>query len=119
MAGPGRPGRKRIEIDIDEVERLASRGLTQQQIADCLGISQKTIERRAKESVEFVEAIKRGQARGIATITNALFEQSLAGNVAAGIFYLKNRAFWTDRQQLLGDDEKPLAITIVRHGEEE
>ena len=78
-----------------------------------------TLTRRKAESEQFEQAIKRGQARGIATITNALFEQSLAGNVAAGIFYLKNRAFWTDRQQLLGDDEKPLAITIVRHGEEE
>lgn len=91
-------GRPKIEIDIAEVERLASQGLTQQQIADALGVSDQTILNRKADSLDFLEAIKRGQAKGIDTVTNALYEQAVNdGSVPAAIFYLKNRAGWKDK----------------------
>lgn len=83
--------RPRIDIDISQIAALAGRGLTEQQIADCLGISHDTLARRKRDSAEFSEAIKVGKARGLRQITNSLFKSASAGNVTAQIFYLVNR----------------------------
>ncbi len=92
-------GRKRIEIDLEQVENLASRGLGTTQIARALGVSWSTIDRNRKRSEEFEETIKRGKAKGIAQVTNSLFTSATDGNVTAQIFYLKNQdaKTWKDR----------------------
>ena len=92
-------GRKRIEIDLEQVENLASRGLGTTQIARALGVSWNTIDRNRKRSVDFEDAIKRGKARGLAQVTNSLFTSATDGNVTAQIFYLKNQdaKTWKDR----------------------
>ena len=87
-------------IDPEKAEELASRGLTVNQIAHCLGISPRTFYERQKDTPEVAEAIERGRARGIQQVANALFEAATAGNVVAAIFYLKNRGplEWQDRR---------------------
>ena len=52
-------GRKRINIDLEQVENLASRGLGTTQIARALGVSWNTIDRNRKRSGDFEEAYKR------------------------------------------------------------
>lgn len=84
-----------------KVEELAARGLTNQQICECLGWkSTQTLERKRRLYEDFDAAIKRGRSRGVATVTNALFEAALGGNVQAQMFYLKNRAQWTDKHDI-------------------
>lgn len=78
----------KIEIDLAKVEALAANGLTQQQIADSLGISRSTLFERRKASDEFEQAIQRGKAKGIAVVTNKLMEQYKNGNTTAIIFVL-------------------------------
>ena len=93
-------GRKRIELDLEQVENLASRGLGTSQIARAMGVSWDTIDRNRKRSAEFEDALKRGKARGLAQVTNALFESATEKNsVVAQIFYLKNQdpKIWKDR----------------------
>jgi hypothetical protein len=92
-------GRKRIDIDLEQVENLASRGLGTTQIARALGVSWSTIDRNRKRSAEFEETIKRGKAKGLAQVTNSLFTSATDGNVTAQIFYLKNQdaKTWKDR----------------------
>jgi len=92
-------GRKRINIDLEQVENLASRGLGTTQIARALGVSWSTIDRNRKRSEEFEETIKRGKAKGLAQVTNSLFTSATDGNVTAQIFYLKNQdaKTWKDR----------------------
>jgi hypothetical protein len=70
---------------------MASRGLTVNQIADCLGVSRDTIYERQKEYPEFYDSIKRGRSKGMEEITNALFEKAKAGDNTSMIFYLKTR----------------------------
>ena len=97
---PKKVGRKRIELDLEQVENLASRGLGTTQIARALGVSWNTIDRNRKRLGEFEEALKRGKARGLAQVTNALFESATEKNsVVAQIFYLKNQdpKIWKDR----------------------
>ena len=91
-------GRKTVDIDMAKVEALAERGLTERQIGEALGISRSTVQRRKADDEAFAAAIKAGQARGVVAVTNALWDNAVEkGNVAAAIFYLKNRAGWTDR----------------------
>ena len=86
----------KIEINLKQVEALAARGLTQQQIADSLGISESTLYTNKRENADFAEAIKRGKAKGIATVTNKLFAKIEEGNLTATIFYLKTQAGWKE-----------------------
>lgn len=100
----------KIEIDLDKVEALAANGLTQQQIADSLGISESTLYERKRENTDFAEAIKRGRAKGIAVVTNALMKKVKEGNVTAMIFFLKSQAGWKETQSVdlnLSDEAKP------------
>jgi len=95
-------GRPPFEITpelLAKVEMLASQGLTQTQIASVIGCALSTIMDKKKNYTEFSEAIKRGQAKGIAKITNKLFQRASEGDNTAMIFYLKNRdpENWKDR----------------------
>lgn len=108
-------GRPKIIPDIIEVEKLASQGLTLEQIAHCLGISYKTLNERKKEFEDFSEAVKRGQAAGIQQVTSALFQNVRGGNVTAQIFYLKCRAGWKEVtvNEHSGLDGKPIQQDVV------
>lgn len=90
----------KIEIDLKQVEALATNGLTLQQIADSLGISVDTLYLRKRENKDFQDAIKRGKAKGIAIVTNKLMEQIKSGNTTAMIFFLKSQAGWKESQQI-------------------
>ena len=96
-------GRPRFEITpeiLEKTERLAAQGLTQVQISACLGIVSKTLIEKKRAFSSFSDAIKNGRAKGIGSITNALFESAIKGSVPAQIFYLKNRdqENWSDVQ---------------------
>ena len=93
-------GRPAIIIDEEickRAEAYAAQGLTMVQIANVLGIGETTLYEKQQEYSEFSEAIKRGKNKGIATITNALFNKAREGDNTAMIFYLKNQAGWQDR----------------------
>lgn len=91
---------KRIEFDFDEVERLASLGLTEEQIGLALGVSQDTMTRRKQDTAEFADAIKRGRAQGIGHVTNKLREQIDNNNVTATLFFLKCKAGWNEQAEI-------------------
>ena len=87
---------------LEQVEHWASRGLTQEQIAHCLHITPGTISRHKAANELVAQAIKRGIDTGIGEVTNALFENAMAGNLGAQCFYLKNRDKyrWRDQHDL-------------------
>ena len=76
---------------IEEVERLAARGLSQEQIGDAIGCSRDTVCQRKKDNPAFQAALKRGRASGLADVANALFEKAMTGDNTAMIYYLKCR----------------------------
>jgi hypothetical protein len=88
------------EVDLNEIEMLASVGMTTKQIADALGVQPGTFGRMQKNDPVITEAVERGVARGVKMVTDSLFQNALKGNVAAQIFFLKNKAGWQDRQEL-------------------
>ena len=97
-------GRPKFEIADDimkKAEAYAAKGLTIDQIAAVLGISDATIYERQQEYPDFYDALKRGRATGIANVTNALYEKATVDkDLGAQVFYLKNRAGWRDRHEV-------------------
>ena len=65
---------KRIEFNLTDVEALASKGLTEEQIGVSLGVSRATIARRKRDSDTFDTSYKKGQISGIQEVKNALFQ---------------------------------------------
>lgn len=105
-----------FEVDLKKVERFAAQGMTNEQIAAALGIHRSTYFKKKKNDKDFKDAIKAGQAKGIATITNSLFNGAKQGNVASQIFYLKNRAGWRDKPDEDADDGdavKSYSVTVT------
>lgn len=82
---------------LEEVERYASLGLTKENIARCLGISYQTLNEKTKDYAEFSEALKNGQAKGIARAANLLIKFAEGGSVPSVIFYLKAVGKWSDQ----------------------
>ena len=94
-----RGGRPSVDLDPDQVQELASRGLSYEQIALSLGINFKTLLSHRRNREEIQEAIDHGRAKGLKEVSNALYQAATNGNITAQIFYLKNRdpENWKDR----------------------
>lgn len=105
--------RKKIQLDIEKVEELAARGLSFEQIAASLGVSDKTLLTKRRENSEISDAIKRGRDKGISVVANKLFESAKSGNVTAMIFYLKAHAGWTDKTQVEVTNTQPVQVVFV------
>ncbi|CAI1513329.1 Uncharacterised protein [Serratia quinivorans] len=75
---------------LDKIEALAGRGLTEQQIADALEIDIEKMRRDKTEISFYRSAIRRGKAKGIADLSNALFIKAKKGDTRAMIFLLEH-----------------------------
>jgi len=113
-------GRPRFEVTpevLQEVEEMAGRGLTVNQIATCLGISPATIYNRQAENLEFLETIKKGKAVGLSKVVNALFENATVKKDNVAIFYYLNnrdRENWSNRQEISATVEQRNVIDLTR-----
>tara|TARA_R110000850_G_scaffold25868_7_gene74505 strand:+ start:302 stop:661 length:360 start_codon:yes stop_codon:yes gene_type:complete len=108
-----RMGRPEIEIDDEICEKalkLSAQGLTMDQIAESLGMNRSTLFDKQSRYKDFSDAIKEGRAKGIATVTNALFEKAQGGDNTSMIFYLKNRAGWADKSEV--DSTQRMIVSI-------
>lgn len=96
------------------VRSLRRDGLTIDQVAKYIGISQDTIYRWIKDFPEFSEAIKTGKRQANAIIENRLFQKAASGNMTAIIFYLKNN--WRDKynDSTLGPEERKMIQAKMR-----
>src|SRR5271166_5132721 len=76
---PGRP--PWVPPNLDVVKGLAMQAMTDEKIAETLGISVRTLYRKKKELSQFRQAIKRGGAEGEAVATGSLFSMVKASNL--------------------------------------
>ena len=76
-------------------------GLTDEQIADNIGVSHRTVERWKSEHSQIRQVIKRGKEHANYAVENALLKKALSGNTTAMIFWLKNnyREKYSDSQK--------------------
>jgi len=112
----GRPSFEITPEIIERVEELAAQGLPKYQIAHVLGIHRDTLNEKEKEFSDFSDAIERGKAQGIETITNVLFSKAQTGDTAAIKYYLNNRSDeWSETQkhELSGPGGAPIETVTV------
>lgn len=97
--GPGRPKKVLTPEQVEQVEKLAAI-LTQEQIADFLGIGERTLRQRIADDPEISASYARGRARAIGSVGTNLLQQAKDGNVRAMEFYLKTQAGWKESQRV-------------------
>ena len=83
---------------LEQIEFQASRWLSQQQVCHALGFSETWWYDAKQKNSEISDSFKRGQAKGLAEVANAIYEQALNGSTGAACFFLKNRdpERWSD-----------------------
>lgn len=123
---------------VAQVKKLAAIGLTDIEIADVFGVSDRTLYRWKSEFADFAKAMKLGKKGPDDRVAASLFQRAVGyeikvekvfqhngtvvraesvehipGSVTAAIFWLKNRAGWKDvsRQELTGPAGAPIETT--------
>jgi len=67
-----------------------TKGLTDQQIADNIGINVRTLDKWKAKHGQIRQALKRGKEHANYAVENALLKKAMDGNTTAMIFWLKN-----------------------------
>jgi hypothetical protein len=95
-------GDKASKVSIDTIRRLASHGLTIEQIGCFFGFDEKqnVFTELCEKHPEYLDAFNEGKALGIDIATSCLFQQMENGNSQSTIFYLKAKAGWSDTQKI-------------------
>jgi hypothetical protein len=109
-----RPRKELTGEQVEQVEKMAGHGLTLDQIADCLNIGERTLERRFSEDTVVLAAYKRGKAVAINAVAKTVYQKAKAGEGAFPFFYLKTQAGWreTSRMEVSGPDGGPIETRV-------
>lgn len=89
------------------LEGWARDGLTNEQIANNIGINPKTLYEWKNKESKISNILKKGREVVDFEVENALLKNALDGNVTAQIFWLKNRKKneWREKQEFSNDEE--------------
>ena len=120
------------KLDASRVESVAAMGGTNDQIADALGVSPKTLQNIRKRDADIDAAVKRGKDKADLQVVAALYKKAIGydtldksgkavwmpGDTTAMIFWLKNRRpnEWKDRKDVAvgGEGGGPIAIALTK-----
>src|SRR6266478_6280107 len=104
MPGGTRPGagRKMVNIDLVELEKLCSLQCTDEEIGAWFGVSTRTIESRRKQP-QFSEVMNRGKAKGRISVRRAQMKLLESGNGTMGV--------WLGKQLLGQRDVTPIEFS--------
>ena len=97
------------------LEGWARDALTDEQIAQNMGIAVGTLYLWKKSHVEICEALKKGKEVVDFQVENALVQAALDGNVTAQIFWLKNRRpdKFRDKPETSGSGGKESGVILL------
>lgn len=90
------------------IEGWARDGLTDEQIAEKLGISKDTFYQYKKKYPDFSDSLKKGKEIVDYQVENALLQNAMNGNITAQIFWLKNRKphKWKDKVDVEANNDE-------------
>lgn len=88
---------KKLQVDpIDMTFKLTKLGLPLEQVADILGISKRTLERRMHIDEKLRTAIESGRANQIKDVSEMAYQMAVSGkHPSMTMFWLKCRAGWS------------------------
>jgi hypothetical protein len=105
-ARSSRRGRKSIQIDLGQLEKLCMLQCTDQELAGWFNVSTRTIEKRRKQAV-FGDVMQRGRAKGQISVRRAQMKLLENGNGTMGV--------WLGKQLLGQRDAGSVDHTICAH----
>ena len=110
MSKPGPKSFEPNDAQREMVKRAAACGLTQEQIANVLGIGETTLKKY------FQEELSTSGLRANMAVAGALYNSAIKGNVAAQIFWCKTRLGWHEinKTEVAGADGAPLIEVVLR-----
>jgi IS30 family transposase len=113
-------GRPRLEIDWEQLDKLCAIQCTKAEIADILGVSEDTIDRRCKEEHEcsFAVYYKKHQSHGKASLRRQQFKTAMKGNPTLLVWLGKQMLGQTD-QPHEGDTDLEKYFVDSRKGKDE
>lgn len=99
---------------LQRLEGWKRSGLTDEQIANNIGIRRETLWDWQKKHPNIANALKRGKEDVNFAVENALLRKALSGNTTAMIFFLKNN--WRDKynDSQLSKEERELVLANIR-----
>jgi hypothetical protein len=102
------PRFKPTEDQRELVKRAAACGLTNEQVANVLGVSEATVKKY------FALELHTSSDKANMAVAGALFKSAMGGNVTAQIFWCKTRLGWRETTTLehTGRDGTPLLAVI-------
>jgi hypothetical protein len=112
-------GRPRVELTDEQVvsiEKLAA-VLSIAQIADFLGIGERTFGDIKDRDERVSAAYKKGKANAIANVAKGLLQRAIAGDNTAAIFYLKTQAQWNERVELAVTERPAIRVILSNDGD--
>lgn len=111
-------GRKKIEIDWHEFDKLCQLQCSLREIASWFECSEDTIERRVKEvhSIDFADYFDQKRGKGKIALRRKQYEVALSGNVTMLIWLGKQYLGQSDKQEVKHDTENDLNFTIKMVG---
>jgi hypothetical protein len=112
MAG----GRKPIDIDLVELEKLAMLHCTQVEVAAWLDVTQKTVSVKLAQK-RYAEVWERGWAKGNISLRRHQFQRAEAGDKTMLIWLGKQWLGQQDRQEITGKDGGPVEHHHVTESE--
>lgn len=94
------------EINPEQVQKLASIGCTNKEIADILGCSHDTLTRR------FSEDLETGRSQGKASLRRKQYELAMSGNAAMLIWLGKQVLNQSEKQEIT--QTGPIVVDLTR-----
>lgn len=97
------------------LEGWARDGLTDEQIAERIGISRSTLSEWKKKYSDISDALKKGKEVVDYQVENALLQKALSGDTTAIIFWLKNRRpdKWRDRPEQRQEESSAGGVIVM------
>jgi len=98
------------EKDRGMVKAMTACGISTEEIGQVLGVCERTVRRK------FPRELATGHIEANARVAKSLYDQAVAGNVTAAIFWAKARMGWRDvqRTEVVGDNGGPVQVETAR-----
>jgi hypothetical protein len=106
-------GRPLIDLDVDQIGRLATIGCTDEEIAAVMNISHDTLSRRRKSDPHLAEVIEHARGLGKTTLRRLQWQQANAGNPTMLIWLGKQMLGQKDRHEHTGEGGGPIELIIT------
>lgn len=116
---PDSPHSRNVQFEftediLKEIEVLAGRGLTNEQIFNYYGVGKNFWYESKQANPEIDKAFQRGKSKTISMVSGKLMEKIRQGNLSAIIFYLKTQARWSEHSTLgIEGGDKPTGAPLV------